>query len=186
MNIFVLDIDPYMCARYHVDKHVVKMPVEYSQMLSTAHRILDGERQEIIENNKKKIKYKLLNEEMESNLYKTAHINHPCTIWVRENDKNYKYLYNLLTLVLNEYTSRYNKVHGCSKLLELLKNPPKNIKKQKTISEHPRCMPEDCFMETVEKSYRLFYLKYKSHILNWKHNKIPYWVSLNPYINKFS
>ena len=26
----------------HLDKHVVKMPIEYAQLLSTAHRLLDG------------------------------------------------------------------------------------------------------------------------------------------------
>lgn len=42
MNIFVLDRDPYIAASYHCDKHVVKMIVEYAQLLSTAHRQLDG------------------------------------------------------------------------------------------------------------------------------------------------
>ena len=42
MNIFYLDEDPVTCARMHVDKHVVKMIVEYAQLLSTAHRVVDG------------------------------------------------------------------------------------------------------------------------------------------------
>ena len=43
MNIFYLHNDPKICAEQHVDKHVVKMIVEYAQLLSTAHRMLDGE-----------------------------------------------------------------------------------------------------------------------------------------------
>ena len=43
MNIFELHTDPVTCAKMHVDKHVVKMPTEYAQMLSTAHRLLDGQ-----------------------------------------------------------------------------------------------------------------------------------------------
>lgn len=43
MNIFVLDFDTEVCARYHCDKHVVKMIVEYAQLLSTAHHVLDGD-----------------------------------------------------------------------------------------------------------------------------------------------
>ena len=43
MNIFFLDTDTKQCAKYHCDKHVVKMIVEYAQLLSTAHRMLDGE-----------------------------------------------------------------------------------------------------------------------------------------------
>jgi len=39
MNIFYLDPQPRLCAQYHCDKHVVKMILEYAQLLSTAHRI---------------------------------------------------------------------------------------------------------------------------------------------------
>ena len=42
MNIFVLDKDPREAARMLCDKHVPKMIVESGQMLSTAHRMLDG------------------------------------------------------------------------------------------------------------------------------------------------
>jgi len=47
MNIFALDINPYTAASYHCDKHVVKMIVEYAQLLSTAHRVLDGQAETI-------------------------------------------------------------------------------------------------------------------------------------------
>jgi hypothetical protein len=36
MNIFYLHNDPETCAIEHVDKHVVKMILEYAQLLSTA------------------------------------------------------------------------------------------------------------------------------------------------------
>ena len=42
MNLFWLDEDPFKSVQYHCDKHVVKMPTEYKQMLCTAHRVLDG------------------------------------------------------------------------------------------------------------------------------------------------
>ena len=42
MNIFYLNRDTKICAQEHCDKHVVKMIVEYAQLMSTAHRILDG------------------------------------------------------------------------------------------------------------------------------------------------
>ena len=42
MNIFYLHNDPKVCAELHVDKHVVKMIVEYAQLLSTAKRMTDG------------------------------------------------------------------------------------------------------------------------------------------------
>ena len=42
MNIFVLDKNPTIAAQMLCDKHVPKMIVESAQMLSTAHRLLDG------------------------------------------------------------------------------------------------------------------------------------------------
>ena len=42
MNIFILDNDPVKAAQQQCDKHIPKMIVESAQMLSTAHRMLDG------------------------------------------------------------------------------------------------------------------------------------------------
>ena len=42
MNIFYLHDDPIYCAQMHCDKHVVKMILEYAQLLSTAHHEIDG------------------------------------------------------------------------------------------------------------------------------------------------
>ena len=43
MNIFYLSSCPQEAAESHNDKHCVKMILEYAQMLSTAHRELDGD-----------------------------------------------------------------------------------------------------------------------------------------------
>ena len=42
MNLFYLDTRPEKCATLHCDKHVVKMIIEYAQLMSTAHRMIDG------------------------------------------------------------------------------------------------------------------------------------------------
>ena len=42
MNLFILHDDPTVAAQMQCDKHVVKMIIESAQMLSTAHRLLDG------------------------------------------------------------------------------------------------------------------------------------------------
>ena len=41
MNIFYVDKDPKVAAQMMCDKHVVKMILEYAQILCTTHRILD-------------------------------------------------------------------------------------------------------------------------------------------------
>ena len=42
MNVFYLHSSPIEAARMHCDKHCCKMIIEYGQLLSTAHRVLDG------------------------------------------------------------------------------------------------------------------------------------------------
>ena len=92
MNIFYLHSDPVTCAEWHCDKHVVKMILEYAQLLSTAHHEVDGT--------------------PSINCYKSTHRNHPSAIWARTNRKNYRWLWRLLDATATEYTHRYGKVHA--------------------------------------------------------------------------
>ena len=43
MNIFCLDEDPIKAVQMMCDKHIVKMILESAQLMSTAHRELDGD-----------------------------------------------------------------------------------------------------------------------------------------------
>lgn len=95
MNIFVLDADPELCSMYHVDRHVVKMPIECTQMLSTTLR------------ERCNIDYG----------YKSTYINHPCTKWVGRSFENFLWTYNLGMELCKEYTHRYEKVHATSHVL---------------------------------------------------------------------
>ena len=74
MNIFYLDEKPQSCAELHCDKHVVKMIIEYAQLLSTCHRVLDGKEYYDKTANGRRIKrWKMDDPRMESSLY-----NIPC------------------------------------------------------------------------------------------------------------
>ena len=85
MNIFNLHEDTKKSAQMHCDKHVVKMIIEYAQLMSTAHRILDGvEYEDRTKNNRRIRRWKHPNANVENTLYKASHINHPSAIWTRE------------------------------------------------------------------------------------------------------
>jgi hypothetical protein len=86
MNIFYLNYNPVICAQEHCDKHVVKMIVEYAQLLSTAHRVLDGIGYVELSANNRKVKRFKLDEPRESSLYKACHINHPSAVWTRSSN----------------------------------------------------------------------------------------------------
>ena len=90
MNIFYLHKDPEISAKMHCDKHVVKMIIEYAQLMSTAHRILDGDEYEGRTKIGRRIRrWKHPNKNIENTIYKASHINHPSAVWARESVANY-------------------------------------------------------------------------------------------------
>jgi len=177
MNIFVLDNDFENCARYHCDKHVVKMILEYAQLMSTAHRLLDGTLSIEIKNSRKIKRYKLAHPDMNAKLYNATHINHPSAVWVRESHWNYFWLYNLWYALCREYSIRYNKIHKCQSLEDYLIGYPTNIPIS-SGTDIPLCMPDEYKVDgdPIE-SYRRYYIEGKSNIAKWKYCETPYWYT---------
>ena len=175
MNIFYLHEDPIQNAKWHIDKHIVKMPIEYAQLMSTAHRLLDGEMYLGKTAIGRNIKRWRLHDEREDILYKASHINHPSAIWVRESIENYFEMYKLYMAVLAEFTNRYGKVHGSSKPSIALIRPPKNIPMVKG-TQLPQCMPEICKVKNNPiLAYRNYYIVEKNSFASWKNREIPEW-----------
>ena len=107
MNIFYLDSDPVKAAQIQYNKHVVKMILESAQMLCTAHHHYD---------------------EDTDVPYKKAHYNHPSTIWTRESDDHYMWLFDHMCALGKEYTKRYGKTHlSITKCKEPLAKYPDGI-----------------------------------------------------------
>ena len=180
MNIFYLDHDPRKCAEMHNDKHCVKMILEYCQLLSTAHRIIDGKETMAKSKTGRNVKRWVLDDERESILYSATHINHPSAIWCRQSDKNYFWLGSLLNQLCNEYTYRYGKTHktDCDGLVSYLSNyKPKNIPIGEFTQPTP-AMPDDVKVpgDSIA-SYRNYYINNKTHLANWKKRNIPTWYN---------
>ena len=76
MNIFILHEDPIKSAQYQCDKHVVKMIVESAQMLSTAHRMVDGTMERRPSKSGSMIQYYKLGDSRENTLYKAVSYTH--------------------------------------------------------------------------------------------------------------
>lgn len=181
MNIFFLHHNPQECAQLHCDKHVVKMILEYSQLLSTAHRVLDGKMHVELSAKGRKIKrWALEDSYLDKNLYKSTHSNHPSAVWVRDSEQNYIWLANLLIYLCEEYTFRYGKTHKVEQTglcYILLKNVPKNIPIL-NITKCPLAMPDIYKIEgNVVESYRNFYNKSKSRFATWKVRSTPIWYN---------
>lgn len=166
MNIFYLDSDPKTCATYHCDKHVVKMILEYTQLLCTAHR-----------------SFSTIESISNIPLYKATHKNHPSAIWVRESPDNYNHLTTLLKHLCAEYTHRYNKTHLCERsgLVDGLvtNNPVKPSSATYNgfngIPMNRQAMPDEYKNVSGVEAYRAYYIGTKKHIAVWTNRSVPNW-----------
>ena len=177
MNIFYLDSDTTECAKLHVDSHCIKMILEYAQLLSTAHRLLDG-RLLIGQTEKgRKMEIWTLPDDRQAVLYKVSHVNHPSALWTRKSDANYKWLYSMLVSLTKEYTYRYGKVHATERLLPLLSKVPTNIAVS-TFTEPTPAMPEEYkVLGDAIQSYKNYYIEAKQHLHKWKGREVPVWIN---------
>ena len=140
MNIFFLHRDPSRAAKAQCDKHVVKMVLETTQMLSTAARRNGCDRG-----------------------YKSAHPNHPMTLWVGDNDSNFSWALEHAQALSKEYTARYSKLHACQKVInEFLSFRKGNFMH---FSKPPQCMPDEFKQDDFVRAYRDYYIH---KISQWK------------------
>lgn len=182
MNIFILDDHPVEAARLQCDKHVVKMVLESAQMLSTAHRILDGIETRIPSKSGKTMVKGWTHPTLDNFLYKAVHVGHPCTVWTMESDANYRWHYKHFVALCDEYTYRYGKVHSTDdQLREMLRACPKNIPKigltpfKLAMGAAPECINES---DPVG-SYRAFYqTKQDRFSMDWTKRPIPEWFKV--------
>lgn len=144
MNIFFLSRNPKEAAKLHCDKHVVKMILESTQLLYSAHWILNPEG---------------LNE----NAYKLAHKNHPCSIWVRTSLTNYMWLASLAWWLCKEYQYRYgeHKIHKSEAHIRwLIENTPRDIPII-NFTNPALAMPDEYKQEDPVLSYQTYYIESK-------------------------
>lgn len=183
MNIFILSKDPVEAAQLQCDKHVVKMIVESAQMLSTAHRMLDG----YVEKRPSKSGKRMVNyyvhpdKFMEQHLYKAVHHGHPSTVWTMESRANYAWHYIHFIALCDEFYHRYGKQHATwEKLADVLKEIPENIPTNNykmtpfklAMADYPECI---ALGDPVE-AYRAFYQTKQSRFkMAWTKRNVPEW-----------
>jgi len=152
MNIFVLSNDFEECSKWHLDKHIVKMPLETAQLLCTALHI-NG---------------------FKNTPYKPTHSKHPCTIWTAHSKQNFIWLCNLGKFLCAEYSYRYGKIHKCQEVINICEKNHSVIP-DNTLTDFAQAMPEIYKKPNAVEAYREYYRNDKKHIANWSKRDIPYW-----------
>lgn len=177
MNIFYISKDPVQAAQWMVDKHVVKMILESAQLLSTAHRLIDGVEKIGTSASGRSKKIWELFDAREPVIYQATHINHPSALWCRSSIENYNWLVEHMFALMEEYTFRYNKKHKCQgELSYMLQSPPKNLQEYEMTSIP--CAMDDKYIisnDPVE-NYRNYYKNGKQHLFSWKNRERPEWI----------
>ena len=185
MNIFYISNNPVEAAEWMVDRHVVKMILESAQLLSTAHRLLDGREIQLevqVEQEDGKIKTRkkkwwLLNDSREQIIYSATHINHPSAVWARSSVENYNWLVDHFFALMQEYNYRYEKTHKCyGEISATLASPPKNLQEY-DMTTMPSCMALEYIVgsDPIE-NYRNYYKMGKTHLHKWKKRNPPEWI----------
>ena len=184
MNIFALSRCPVESAKQMINKHVVKMPTETCQMLHTNALFNEFVDRYGYEPSLRRLKE--YHTEENSILMKPAMLNHPSTIWARQNVHNTLWLYNHGMALCEEFTERYGKEHGSfSRMLqtpmdfdatEFLATPPLIA----MFDEYriPNTYGEHCWDYVID-SYRHYYLEGKWKFAEWPTGKRPEWWPKN-------
>lgn len=153
MNIFILDRDVEKSVRYHPDKHVVKMPVESTQMLCSVYYFGD--------------------QEVPENAYKLSNYNHPCSIWVRRSLSNWLWLRNFTLILGAEYSYRYgNKKHAS---VEKCKTLPRPIIPDIGMTPFCQAVPPEFQGVDPVKAYRAYFVRDKQHLKQYSGRNVPEW-----------
>ena len=185
MNLFFLSVCPDDCAEQHCDKHIVKMPVELTQMLYTAHYV-----------NNCHDTMKIFVRQAPPGGWKQVFTNHPTCIWIRSSREAYRYTCLLGIALCEEYTYRYDREHACEKHLLWLESAepeefPTSVRDTFSVCKtppslvdtpfecFPLCMPVEYKTHDAIESYRNYYLGDKKRFARWKRREPPSWWTVD-------
>jgi hypothetical protein len=151
MNIFYLDPDPVRAAKFHNDRHVVKMILESAQMLSTACR----------ENG------------VEAG-YEPCFQHNPCTKWAAERLGNWLWLRELALKLNEEYKYRFDSDEDHKSATVIQRLPEPSLPGGRT--QPAKAMPDYCKrgLDPVL-AYRKYYREEKDHLAEWTGRPVPKW-----------
>lgn len=176
MNIFYVDSDASIAAKSLVDKHVIKQILESAQLLSTAHRVLDGVETKQVTDAGRSVKRYALNDSRHQVMYAATHQNHPSAVWCRSSIQNYEWLVEHFFSLCDEYKYRYEKTHKCFEMGFMLQSPPLNLKNY-DWTKMPSCMDSQYIIsDDPIINYRNYYRIGKKSMHSWKNRQPPEWI----------
>ncbi len=189
MNIFVLHWKTRKAARWHLDKHVVKMILETCQLLYTAHwvayfpHLLQQKSAIGLSKAQKQLSVpecmasapmcQTTNEPS----YRPCHVHHPCARWARATTGNYRWLAELGRELAREFRYRFHKVHSCEAHIVWLSEHVPPIQEGERQEFAMAMAVEYQISKNPIVSYRHYYRTSKSSLLKYTGRRMPHWIS---------
>lgn len=158
MNVFWLDEDPRLAARYHCDQHVNKMLLEAAQVLCTAARA---------------------NGYDAAFLYRSTHGSHPVTVWAASSRANWLRLRDHAEALNEEFVERYEKTQDHASWSVISRIDPEGIDfPSSEPTPRPQAMPEE-YRRPGDPvgAYRAYYAGEKAEWATWAHTAEPPWLA---------
>ena len=157
MNVFWLDEEPRLAARYHCDQHVAKLILEAAQVLCTAARA---------------------NGYDAAFLYRPTHVDHPVTRWAGESRANWLRLREHARALDAEYRERYEKDDHHASWLVIERIEPDAIDfPAEEPTPRPQAMPEEYKRpDDPVGAYRAYYAGEKADWARWDRTEEPPWL----------
>lgn len=171
MNIFFLSGHPRRCARWHCDKHVVKMILEYTQILYTAHHVNGGTARLQVE--------APICKSSGVRGYKQHAAKHPSVLWASSSLAHYLWLCRMARCLVDEHFYRFGTHHSCSEHLAWLQThvPPGLCSKVTWVSDPTPAMPDEFKVHpNVFECYWAYYngSKRERGLLKWTKRHTPH------------
>ncbi|SEV81561.1 hypothetical protein [Natrinema salifodinae] len=157
MNVFWLDEDPRLAARYHCDQHVNKLLLEAAQVLCTAARE-NGYEADF--------------------LYSATHVSHPVTKWAAASRANWRQLREHAAALNAEFVDRYEKDvdHASWTVVERI-DPDEIAFPSDEPTPRPQAMPDEYKRPgDPVAAYRAYYAGEKADWAEWKYTDEPPWL----------
>ncbi|MEY7847767.1 hypothetical protein AB7C87_00990 [Natrarchaeobius sp. A-rgal3] len=161
MNVFWLDEDPRLAARYHCDQHVNKLLLEAAQVLCTAARE-NGYEADF--------------------LYQSTHVDHPVTRWATESRGNWLRLREHAEALNAEFVERYGKTDDHASWTVIDRIDPEEIAfPTDAPTPRPQAMPVQYRRpDDPVGAYRAYYAGEKAEWAEWRHTDEPPWLEERP------
>jgi len=171
MNIFYLSHKITRCARWHCDKHVVKMILETAQLLYTAQWVLSKDPPDFTTAPCRK-------GSEERGYLSIKNKKHPCAIWARESLDHYVWLCQFGLALCEEYRFRFGakKKHACEDHIMWLYEYPPGSLKPIGWTQPPKAMPDEYKHANSIIAYRQYYKKGNKDLLTYTKRHAPHWL----------